>query len=241
MLLKALRRISHQARVSARRLPSQCAICHGWPSQRICDACAARFAGPTPRCLRCALRVPAGVSVCGACLLTPPLFDACTAAVDYAYPWSATLGEFKFRGDAGWATALADLMRAASGAQPALDAADRVLPVPLSTARMRERGFNQAALLARQLAPEKVDTATLLRVLSTEAQSGLPRAQRLRNLRGAFALEPSRAAALRGRAVLLIDDVMTTGATLHAATEALHEAGVARVGALVLARTQAPG
>lgn len=178
--------------------------------------------------------------MCGACLVNPPLFDACTAAVDYAYPWSAALGEFKFRGDAGWAVALGDLMCAAPGARAALDAADVVLPIPLSLNRMRERGFNQAALLARHLAPAKVDTTTLLRVLASEAQSGLPRAQRLRNLRGAFALEPSRAAELRGRVALLVDDVMTTGATLQAATEVLHEVGAERVGALVLARTDAP-
>ena len=121
--------------------------------------------------------------------------------------------------------------------EPALDAADRVLAVPLSTERLRERGFNQSALLARQLAGTKVDCHTLLRLHATEAQSGLPRAQRLRNLRGAFAVEPARAASLRGQRVVLIDDVMTTGATLHAATLALREAGVAHVTATVLART----
>jgi len=237
MIFKALQGISHRVRATAHRVPSQCAVCHAWPSQRVCNACAARFAQPAARCQRCALRVPEGVAVCGACTLHPPPFDACMAALDYAYPWADILGDFKFRGDAGWAATLATLMRSTPWIEPALDAADRVLPVPLSAQRPRERGFNQAALLARQLADSKADARTLLRIHATEAQSGLPRAQRLRNLEGAFAVEPARAAALRGQRVVLLDDVMTTGATLHAATQALREAGVAHVTAVVLART----
>lgn len=239
MLFKALQGISRGVRTAAGRIPSQCAVCHAWPSQRICDACAARFAQPTTRCQRCALQVPDGVAVCGGCTRHPPLFDACMAAVDYAYPWADVLADFKFRGDAGWAGALATLMRSTPWIEPALEAADRVLPVPLSTQRLRERGFNQSALLARQLAGPRADAHTLLRVHATEVQSGLPRAQRLRNLRGAFAVEPARAAALRGQRVVLVDDVMTTGATLHAATEALREAGAGHVTAIVLARTGA--
>src|SRR3989338_6051911 len=222
MLFTGLTGISRRLHTWAHQVPSQCAFCHTWPSQRICNACVARFAQPTTRCQRCALRVPAGVEVCGACIQTPPSFDACIAAVDYAYPW---------------AEALATLMRSTPWMEPALEAADRVLPVPLSTERLRERGFNQSALLARHLVGPKTDLHTLLRLHATEAQSSLPRAQRMRNLRGAFAVEPSRAAALRGQRVVLIDDVMTTGATLQAATLALREAGVTHVTAAVLART----
>ena len=237
MLFTGLTGISRRFHTWAHQVPSQCAFCHTWPSQRICNACVARFAQPATRCQRCALRVPAGVEVCGACIQTPPSFDACVAAVDYAYPWADALAQFKFRGDPGWAKALATLMRSTPWMEPALEAADRVLPVPLSTERLRERGFNQSALLAKHLAGSKTDHHTLLRLHATEAQSSLPRAQRLRNLRGAFAVEPGRAAALRGQRVVLIDDVMTTGATLQAATLALREAGVAHVTAAVLART----
>ncbi|MBL7087893.1 ComF family protein [Acidovorax sp.] len=237
MVFLGLPGISRHLHAWADKVPSQCAVCHAWPSQRICNACAARFAQPATRCQRCALRVPAGVAVCGTCLQNPPSFDACIAAVDYAYPWANALAQFKFRGDPGWARALATLMRSTPWMEPALETADRVLAVPLSTERLRERGFNQSALLARQLAGAKADHQTLLRLHATEAQSGLPRAERLRNLRGAFALEPARATALRGQRVVLIDDVMTTGATLHAATQALREAGVAHVTAAVLART----
>ena len=237
MLWSGLTGISRPWRAWLAAVPSQCAICHAWPSQRLCNACVARFAQPAARCRRCGLRTPSGTELCGACLRHPPNFDACIAAVDYGYPWAHVLAQFKFHADPGWAPALAMLMRSVPWMEPALEAADCVLPVPLSAERLRERGFNQAALLAARLSPAKADHHTLLRLRATEVQSGLPRAQRLRNLQGAFALEPGRAAALRGRRVVLVDDVMTTGATLHAATQALREAGVAHVTAAVLART----
>lgn len=237
MRFKGLRGISRHVHAWLDHVPSQCAVCHAWPSQRFCDACVARFAQPATRCQRCALRVPAGVAACGACLKSPPSFDACIAAVDYAYPWADAVAHFKFRADPAWSRALSTLMRSTPWMEPALDAADRVVPVPLSEQRLRERGFNQAALLARHLAGPKADHHSLLRLHATEAQSGLARTQRLRNLQGAFAVDPLRAAGLRGQRVVLIDDVMTTGATLHAATLALREAGVVHVTAAVLART----
>ena len=235
MLFKALQGISQHARAAARRLPSQCAVCHAWPSLRICNACVARFAQPAPRCQRCALRVPDGVTVCGACTLHPPLWDACIAAVDYAYPWADMLADFKFRGDPGWAGTLALLIHSTPWVAPALEAADRVLPVPLSPERLRARGFNQSALLARQLAGPKADGLSLLRLHATEAQSGLPRAQRLRNLRGAFVARQR----LDGAHVLVVDDVMTTGTTLDVLARCLKAAGAARVSNLVVARTPA--
>lgn len=239
MPISALLGISTRFRSAAAQVPSQCTVCHAWPAQRVCGPCLARFAQPVPRCRRCALPVPQGVAVCGACTLNPPLFDACLAAVDYAYPWAGALADFKFNADPGWAPALARLLLSTPGVQAALATADVLLPVPLSPQRLRERGYNQSALLAQQLVPDKADVVSLLRVLPTEIQHGLPRAQRLRNLRGAFAMEPARAHTVHGRYVVLVDDVMTTGATLHAATEALREAGAAQITAIVLARTGA--
>ena len=93
-----------------RTVPSQCAICHAWPAQRLCDDCVRRFARQRPRCRTCALAVPEGVAHCGACLRHPNGLDACHAAVDYGYPWSGVLQAFKFRGDPGWAGALIGLL-----------------------------------------------------------------------------------------------------------------------------------
>ena len=219
------------------QVPSQCAICQAWPAQRICSACVARFAQPQARCSTCALQVPAGVSHCGACLRSPPPLDLCLTAVDYGYPWAQAIAQFKFQADPGWAQALAALVRRTPGASVALDAADCVLPVPLAAERLRERGFNQALQLARHLAPRKTQARLLLRLHATPAQHTLARAKRLRNLDGAFAVEPLRCHELAGRHVVLVDDVMTTGATLHAAATVLRAAGVLHITALTIART----
>ena len=222
------------------RVPSQCAVCRAWPSRPVCDACVARFAPPAARCRSCALPVPAGVSRCGECLRHPPPLDACLAACAYAWPWPDCIGQFKFQGRAGWAAPLATLLRSTPWVEPALEQADWVLPMPLAPARLRERGFNQAHELARRLAPRKTDAALLLRTRDTPAQSGLGREARLRNLRGAFALEPLRAEAVRGRRIVLVDDVMTSGASLFSAAQVLRTGGAAHITAMVLARTDLP-
>lgn len=220
--------------------PSRCAICGAWPASALCPACIARFAAPQPRCRRCALPVPPGVAVCGGCLRETPPLDACYAAVSYGYPWAGLVARFKFQGEPGWADSLAALMRAAPEVQRELAQADLVLPMPLAAPRLAERGFNQALQLARQLAPAKTETRLLLRVRHTGAQSALDKAARQANVQGAFGVEPLRHGELKGKAVLLVDDVMTSGASLHAAALAVREAGAARVSAVVLARTDPP-
>jgi ComF family protein len=132
---------------------------------------------------------------------------------------------------------LAGLLAAAPGVAAALAEADDVLPVPLSAARLAERGYNPAQLLARHLARRRVRAHVLLRPRHDPPQRGLPRAERLKNVRGAFAVDARHAAALHGRRVALIDDVMTTGATLRAAAQALREAGAAHITAIAFART----
>ena len=223
------------------RLPSQCAVCAAWPAQRLCRACAARFGRPRKRCSRCALALPGPATQCGQCLLHPPPLDACAAAVDYAYPWAGVLADFKFRGDPAWAPPLADLLRQAPLAQAALEAADWLLPIPLSPQRLGERGFNQAQCLAKALAPKRLRSDLLLRVRATPDQHALGRSERMANLRAAFAVEPLRRHELHGRSVLLVDDVMTTGATLYTAAQVLRDAGAAGVAALVVARADLNG
>ncbi|HSU20301.1 MAG TPA: ComF family protein [Variovorax sp.] len=234
------RLLSSLADALATRVPSQCAICRAWPSRLLCDPCIARFAAPVARCPACAIPVPPGVERCSDCVRHPPPLDACIAACAYAWPWPVHIGHFKFRGETGWAAVFAQLMRSAPWTEPALERCDVVLPMPLAKARLRERGFNQSLELARRLSPEKTDATLLLRLRDTPAQHGLARAQRLLNLQGAFAVEPLRAASLRGRRVVLVDDVMTSGASLFAAAQVLRAAGAAHLTGLVLARTEAP-
>jgi ComF family protein len=172
-------------------------------------------------------------------MTSPPPLDLCLTATAYAWPWVDLIARFKFQQQPGWAGPLATLMLSAPGVEDALDAADAVLPIPLSAQRLAERGYNQAWLLARQLCPHKADPQWLLRTRDTPSQRTLPRAERLGNLVGAFAAEPLRALQLQGKRVVLVDDVMTSGASLHTAARALRQAGVAHITAVVLARTEA--
>lgn len=234
---KALARLGRFAAA----VPGCCAVCGGWPARPLCHACVAQFALPVHRCRSCALPLPAGVAVCGACLREPPPLDACFAAVSYAYPWAGLLARFKFRGEAGWAAPLAARIAASPGLAAELAGCDLLLPLPLAPRRLAERGFNQAALLARRLDRGKTDVHLLLRLRETGVQASLDREARLANVQGAFGVAPLRARELRGASVLLVDDVMTSGASLFAAARALRQAGVRRVAAAVLARTDEPG
>ena len=171
--------------------------------------------------------------------------DACVAAVDYAYPWADLITRFKFKQSTGLAASFAQLMLAAPWAQPALDQADLLLPMPLSTARLKQRGFNQALELAKHLktsqAPRlKLKAHVLQRVLDTPPQSSLSRSERLHNVRHAFAVNPQRLSDVHQKRVVLVDDVMTSGASLNAAAHALRIAGAEHVTGLVLARTPEP-
>jgi ComF family protein len=194
----------------------------------------------TARCGRCGIDVPSKVEPCGACALDPPPFDATEAAVLYAPPWDRLVAAFKFHDALDLAPAFAELMVRAR--RPRGDGATSscLLPMPLGPARLRERGYNQAWELARRLAKRcgmPADARLLLRVRETTHQIALAPDRRAANVRGAFAVEPTRLGAVRGRAFTLVDDVMTTGATAAEAARTLKRAGAARVDVWVLART----
>ena len=225
-------------REAAAATPARCEVCHAWPAQPVCGACRTQFAQARHRCRLCALLLPDGAAVCGRCAQSPPPLDACHAAVSYAYPWSGLVSRFKFAGQAGWAGAFAELMLASSELRQEIAAARWLVPMPLSRERLAGRGFNQAHELARRLAPAKADARLAVRVRDTAPQAGLDRAARLSNLRHAFALEPARTAEVPGQAVVLVDDVMTSGASLFALAQVFRQAGAARVSAAVLARTE---
>ena len=218
-------------------IPSQCAICKAWPSHAICDACVAAFGRPVPRCQQCASE--SALQICKACLQNPPMLNACWAAMSYTWPWVALIGQFKFQSHPGWARQFALLMHSTPFVADAIEQAHVLIPIPLSFQRLSERGFNQSLMLSQQLSREKTQTSSLLRMRNTLAQSSLPRNERLTNLKGVFAVAPFMAAQLRGKRILLIDDVMTSGATLNAAAQVLKQAGAAHVSALVFARTPA--
>jgi len=239
-------RLLHPASSMLRNLASQCAVCHSWPAHRLCAPCVARFAQPQARCSTCALGLSTGLDQCAACVRRPPPLHACFAAVTYAYPWSELMADYKFGHDPAWAALFAGLLRQTPGVAEslaALKADDWLLPLPLSAERLETRGFNQAWELVKALAGQSgtaaaADARLLLRIRNTPPQSQLKREARLQNVKGAFVVEPLRASELKGRRVLLVDDVMTSGASLFSATLALLDAGAAQVTGLVFARTE---
>jgi ComF family protein len=183
--------------------------------------------------------------LCGQCRTAPAprALQTCLAVVDYAYPWDELIARFKFRHQPGWAAPLAQLMLRQPEVRTLMQACTHLVPVPVTPARLAERGYNQAWELAKALhlraGPKtlKARPEALVRVRETVDQHLLPRDQRLHNLRGAFAAHPDHVTDLAQADVLLVDDVTTTGATLQAAAVALHLAGAGSVSALVLART----
>lgn len=219
-------------------LPSQCAVCRSWPAQRVCTPCVNRFAQPVDRCRRCALRLAKGTQECANCLSTPSPLDECFAAVPYEYPWANLITQYKFQPDPAWATSLAKLMQSMPHIEIALEQADWVVPIPLANSRLAGRGFNQALLLAKVLAPTKLLPQTLLRVTQSAAQSTQNRAARLEAMRHAFVIDPFLQSSIKGRRVVVIDDVMTTGATLYAAAEVLRAAGAIHIIGMAFARTE---
>jgi ComF family protein len=181
--------------------------------------------------------MPTPVAACGHCLKKPPLLDRVHAAFRYGFPVDRLLPRFKFHHDLAAGRELAEAMykSLASALAQDVERPDALIAVPLHPRRLRERGYNQALELARPLA--KTFAIPLLhdglrRIRDIAPQSGLGALARRRNPRGAFAVGRD---ALPSH-VALIDDVMTTGATLHECTRVLRTAGVHRVDAWVAAR-----
>ena len=228
------------APVAARwRPPSQCEACRSWGAGPLCTDCTRRFALPVPRCPRCALPVAGGATPCGGCLREPPPFGRTHCIADYGFPWDRLIADCKFNGRPELAELLAEHLANALR-HAAADRPDLIVPVPLSPARLAERGYNQAWEIARRLArgagvPARADV--LGRALHTPHQADLNRAQRMLNLRGAFTVPPRQRPVVAGRRVALVDDVLTTGATAREAAHALLRAGAAAVDVWVVART----
>jgi ComF family protein len=226
-------------------LAPNCAAC-GTPLRRplggpVCDGCWASIEPPRPPlCVICGEPLPSWrvlsieLSRCARCRRRPPAVDRSASAGSHTGPLREIIHALKFQRRRSLAPRLARLM-AQAGAD-LLAGADIVVPVPLHPWRRFHRGFNQAGDLAAAL-PLPVAQA-LRRQRATPSQTGLTAAARRRNVRGAFAISrlASRRLAIRGRIVLLVDDVMTTGATLDACARVLKEEGAREVWALTAAR-----
>ena len=215
-------------------LPQDCFLCGAASREALlCDGCSNDLPRlPALHCPVCALPTPQG-ETCGACLKRPPHFDATLACFSYDFPVDQLIQALKYRHRLAVSGYLANALLAASP-RPSL-AADLVLALPLSAQRLRQRGFNQALEIARPLArhlglPLPLDGYR--RVIDTAPQATLPWKERHKNMQGAFECDLD----FSGKAVIVVDDVMTTGATLNEFARTLKKHGAAKVNNWVVAR-----
>ncbi len=214
-------------------LAQDCLLCGQSSGNRIlCAPCIASLAClPEACCPICALPTPCGER-CGRCLSHPPHYDRTQALFSYAFPLDKLVQALKY----DHRLALAPFFGQWLAEKAAGIAADRIVPLPLHPIRLRERGFNQAQELARPIARSlnlPLDTACCRRTRHTPTQASLPWKEREKNIRNAFHCTND----LSGRRILLVDDVMTTGASLNECARTLKQHGALEVTLLVLART----
>ena len=220
-------------------LPQTCAHCReDLPPEGqapLCDRCRKSLClCEPPFCLRCAEPIAGGKALCRSCSNRPFACRLVRAAFLYRGPVPGLVHAFKYRGRQEAARAAGRWMACLLPRYPELSGHDMVVPVPLHPRRLRERGYNQAGLLAEELA--RIAGRPMLDLLQraklTRPQWNLDRQSRHKNLAGAFLAAPQA----RGKSVLLIDDVCTSGVSLEECGRALHRAGAARVAAYVFAR-----
>lgn len=214
-------------------LAQNCLLCQAASGERpICDACERELPSSVAACPRCALGGSSDAE-CGACIAAAPHYDASCAAFVYAYPVDALIQALKYGGQLALAELFAHkLYQRVVGAA----AVDLIVPLPLHPLRLAERGFNQAAEIARVLSRRSgvaMNARLARRVRDTAPQTALPWKERAANMRQAFTCEQD----LAGLHVAVVDDVMTTGATLNEFARTLKASGAARVENWIVART----
>ena len=209
-------------------------------AQHLCPTCARQFvAAETPICSRCGLIFKSREGedrLCGDCLASDKPYGMARAAGVHDQSLMAVIHAYKYNGKVQLAGPLSKLLTAVHARHWQPGAVDLVLPVPLHPARLRQRGFNQAWLLVGAWGDAAVRDL-LQRTRKTPPQTGLGRSERLKNLKGAFAVKDP--AAVKNRHVLLVDDVYTTGATVQECAVTLNRCGAAQVDVLTIGRAVA--
>ena len=222
--------------------PGRCVLCSALSKRPLdlCEVCEAELPLNQPACQCCALPMNAigstliNNATCGKCIANPPAFTHCIAPLRYEFPINKLINGFKHHAQFSRGTVLAELLLCELTSQEILP--ELILPVPLHWRRQFTRGFNQAQWLSHYLGQRlaiPVDTRLLSRQKYTPAQQGLPRKQRLKNLKGAFRLNND----IKGKHIALVDDVVTTGSTTAELSQLLRKAGAKEVEIWCLART----
>ncbi|WP_223296676.1 ComF family protein [Thiorhodovibrio frisius] len=221
--------------------PPTCVLCGaaGFGELDLCLGCLADLPDVAPSCERCALPLPAGTPdgiVCGKCQRQPPAYDRCIALFRYQGAVARLVGDFKFRQRLHLGRLFGQLLAEAARWQPDASLPDLLVPVPLHPSRLRQRGYNQSLEVARVAGRAlgiDADRSGVERVVATPPQLTLAREERQSNVRNAFRVRRP----LMARHVAIIDDVVTTGATVGELARVLRQAGAERVDVWAVART----
>lgn len=223
--------------------PPRCFVCGEWTDRIIdslCDKCRNGFNRiGHPMCTICGRPFESAPNdhPCGECITDEPYFDMHRTAGYYEGTLRDAILKFKFNGRTSLAKSFADMAMDTFESEFSQFEIDSIAPVPLHPKRLRWRGFNQSLLIARRIGKQNnifIDYESLRRIRQTTPQARLTTAQRLENVKGAFAV--SRPQFVEGRNILLVDDVSTTGATLHECSKTLMKSGAAKVYCLTVAR-----
>lgn len=226
--------IDIRSKINQILLPPSCLLCGARATESlVCHHCETDLPWHEgPQCPICALPTGTG-NICGNCLKTTPAFDATHAVLEYRFPINAVLQRYKYSGFLAAAHLMGNLLTRKLGDGPL---PDFIVPMPLHPDRLKERGFNQAVEIGRIVGKRlNVPLAASLarRTRPTSPQANLPLKERRRNVRGVFAFEER----IDGKRIALLDDVMTTGASLDALAQTAKNAGAERVDCWVIART----
>jgi ComF family protein len=227
--------------VAAIFLKPHCFLCVTNQTQKhgLCQNCLNDLTWtPATSCPQCGL-ISDG-NRCGSCISSPPDFDAIHAVFLYAYPVDTMIQHYKYSGALGLSHTFGQLMSEKMYAENSFNAIDLIIPMPMHPTRLKERGFNQAFEIAKVLdsllcenKTQKLDYKSVIRQTLTPPQASLPLKDRIKNIKGAFKINNN----LAGKRIAIVDDVMTTGASLNELAKTLKQAGATHVECWVIART----
>lgn len=221
-------------RVLSNKLLSQtCLLCaaKAMHDMSLCHDCIKNLpCAPDPCCIQCGLQTLG--HTCGHCLKTKPYYDTTDALYTYAYPVDILIQQYKYKHALHLSNTFSHLLLRK---MPNIDI-DLIIPMPLHPTRMKDRGFNQSLEIAKSLAKKtniRLDSVSCTRVKNTQPQASLTPKERVKNMRDAFHCSTK----LSGLRIAVIDDVMTTGASLNALSKTLKMAGASKISCYIIART----
>lgn len=232
-------------RLFALLLKPHCFLCASSQTEQhgLCGACLKDLTwSPASSCTQCGLSSDG--QICGSCISSPPDFDKTLAVFLYAFPVDTMIQRYKYAGTLSLSHTFGQLMGEKIGTTNNHDAIDLIIPMPMHPTRLKERGFNQALEIAKILerylhkfsilnGASKLDYKSVTRQTLTPPQASLPLKDRVKNIKGAFKISRN----LTGKRIAIVDDVMTTGASLNELAKTLKKAGATHVECWIIART----